>query len=169
VYIIEVSDFQCPYCKVWHDSTYPMIKRDYIDTGRARLAYVNFPLSNHAHAQQTAEAAMCAGAQGRFWEMHDALFRTQAAWAGKANVTSMLDSLAGVAGVERGAWRQCMTRRAMQASVEGDYARALQAGVSSTPSFFINGQLVRGAAPAAEFRRLLDAAVQAASGGTSEK
>jgi protein-disulfide isomerase len=169
VYVVEVSDFQCPFCKVWHDSTYPVVKRDYIDTGRARLAYVNFPLSIHPHAQQTAEAAMCAGVQNRFWEMHDALFRTQADWGHQADAGAILDSLAGLAGMDRDKWRKCMTARTMQASVEADYARAQQAGVNSTPSFFINGRIVSGAVPPAEFRSLLDDAVKAASGGSTKK
>src|SRR6185369_12651734 len=80
VWVIEVSDFQCPYCKQWHDETYPMLRDQYVKTGKIRLAYVNFPLAMHAHAFPAAEAAMCAGAQDKFWQMHDALFSSQHGW-----------------------------------------------------------------------------------------
>ena len=80
VWVIEVSDFQCPYCKQWHDQTYAAFRDQYVKTGKVRLAYVNFPLSSHAHAWPAAESAMCAGAQGKFWQMHDALFTTQNKW-----------------------------------------------------------------------------------------
>ena len=77
VWVIEVSDFQCPYCKQWHDQTYKKLRDEFVNTGKVRLAYVNFPLAQHAHAGPAAEGAMCASAQGKFWEMHDALFTTQ--------------------------------------------------------------------------------------------
>ncbi|HMH86433.1 MAG TPA: thioredoxin domain-containing protein, partial [Gemmatimonadaceae bacterium] len=72
VWVIEVSDFQCPYCKQWHDQTYAAFRDQYVNTGKVRLAYVNFPLASHVHAWPAAESAMCAGAQGKFWQMHDA-------------------------------------------------------------------------------------------------
>src|SRR5688500_17464643 len=81
VWVIEVSDFQCPYCKQWHEQTYPKLRDEFVRTGKVRLAYINFPLAQHGNAQPAAEAAMCAGAQGKFWEMHDALFTNQAKWA----------------------------------------------------------------------------------------
>ena len=145
-----------------------MVKREYVDAGRARLAYINFPIASHANAQPAAEAAMCAGAQDRFWQMHDALFDTQSTWSAMANASALFDSLAGTAGVDRTAWRRCMSSHAMQPSVEADYARATQAGVNSTPSFFVNGQLMRGAAPTADFRRVLDAALRASAGGSGK-
>src|SRR5574340_422644 len=77
LWVVEVSDFQCPYCKEWHDQTYATIKKDYVDTGRIRFAYVNDPLSIHRNAFAAAEAAMCVAAQDRFWTMHDALFQSQ--------------------------------------------------------------------------------------------
>ena len=66
VWMLEVSDFECPFCKTWHDAVYPTIVRDYVETGRVRLAYVHYPLQNHRNARIAAEASMCAGAQGAF-------------------------------------------------------------------------------------------------------
>jgi protein-disulfide isomerase len=162
VYIVEVSDFQCPYCKVWHDSTYPAVVAEYVRTGRARLAYVHMPLGNHANAQPAAEASMCAAAQDRFWPMHDRIFAAQARWAGAADPIPAFDSLAASVGVDVAAWRRCMQSRQMQPSVRADYERAIAAGVNSTPSFFIGERLVSGAVPLTDFRRLMDAALASA-------
>src|SRR5213079_1028197 len=68
VWVIAASDFQCPFCKRWHDETYPLILRDYVQTGKIRLAYLNYPISSHTYAVPSAEAAMCASAQGKFWQ-----------------------------------------------------------------------------------------------------
>ena len=70
LWIIEASDFQCPYCKMWHDSTYGSLVKDYVESGKVRLAYLNFPLSQHQNAMPAAEAAMCASVQDKFWPMH---------------------------------------------------------------------------------------------------
>ncbi|MGQ0641881.1 MAG: DsbA family protein, partial [Gemmatimonadaceae bacterium] len=79
-WFVIVSDFQCPYCKQWHDSAGEALRREYVATGKIRVAYVNYPLGQHRHAVATAEAAMCAGLQDKFWEYHDALFAAQKRW-----------------------------------------------------------------------------------------
>ena len=85
LWIIEASDFQCPFCKTWHDSAYGLVIRDYVKTGKTRMAYLNFPLSQHKNAMPAAEAAMCASVQDKFWPMHDALFTTQQQWEALPN------------------------------------------------------------------------------------
>src|SRR2546423_12623964 len=80
IWVIEVSDFQCPFCKEWHDQTYRAVLDQYVKTGQVRRAYVNFPLAIHANAWPAAAAAMWAGAQNKFWVMHDSLFASQARW-----------------------------------------------------------------------------------------
>ena len=100
LWVIEVSDFQCPYCKQWHDQTYPQFLDQFVKTGKVRLAYVNFPLGIHAHAFPAAEAAMCAGAQNKFWPMHDALFATQTRWENLPSPAPVFDSLAQSTGVD---------------------------------------------------------------------
>jgi protein-disulfide isomerase len=162
VWMVEVSDFQCPYCKGWHDETYPVVLRDYVATGRVKMAYVNFPLPMHQQAWPAAEAAMCAGAQGKFWEMHDALFAAQAAWSARPAV---FDSLAGAVGVDVAAWRQCVGSKAMRRLIQSDYDRSQRAGVNSTPTFIIGDQTIEGAQPADVFRRALDSALARAGGG----
>src|SRR5712671_1317535 len=99
VWVIEVSDFQCPFCKQWHDETYATLRDELVRTGKVRLAYVNFPLAQHQYAWPAAESAMCAGAQGKFWEMHDALFNTQSKWEALPAPAGFFDSLARAQGV----------------------------------------------------------------------
>jgi protein-disulfide isomerase len=158
VWVIEVSDFQCPYCKQWHDETYPVLRDEFVRTGKVRLAYVNFPLAQHQYAWPAAESAMCAGAQGKFWEMHDALFNTQSKWEALAAPASFFDSLARAQGVDVTRWRQCVQSGKMKAWIQADHDRAQTAGAASTPSFMIGDQLLVGAQPIEEFRRAIDSA-----------
>jgi len=159
VWVIEVSDFQCPFCKQWHDETYPTFRDEFVRTGKVRLAYVNFPLAQHQYAWPAAESAMCAGAQGKFWEMHDALFNTQSRWEALPSPASFFDSLARAQGVDVARWRQCVQSGKMKSWVQADHDRAQAAEASSTPSFMIGGKLLVGAQPIEEFRRAIDSAM----------
>lgn len=159
VWLVEVSDFQCPYCKQWHDQSYGEIKRAYVDSGKVRLAYVNFPLSIHRNAMPAAETAMCAAAQDKFWPMHDALFATQALWEKLAAPQPMFDSLASAAGVDMPAFHGCVSAHLMKPTIDADIDRATRAGVESTPTFLIGGTMVTGAQPLAIFRQVIDSAL----------
>jgi protein-disulfide isomerase len=159
LWVIEVSDFQCPYCKQWHDQTYPMLLDQYVKTGKIRLAYVNFPLAIHVHAFPAAEAAMCAGAQARFWPMHDALFSSQSNWETLGSPDAAFDSLARSTGVDIARWRDCMKSGEMRALIEADHDRAERAGASATPSFMIGNKLLVGAQSLDELRREIDSAM----------
>src|SRR3989440_6854912 len=79
VTLVEFADYQCPFCQRFFATTLPALKKDYIDTGKLRYVFRDFPLDMHAHARQSAEAAHCAGEQGKYWAMHDALFQHQGA------------------------------------------------------------------------------------------
>jgi len=158
VWVIEVSDFQCPYCKQWHDQTYPALRDELVRTGKVRLAYVNFPLSIHAHAFPAAEAAMCAGAQDKFWQMHDALFASQARWENIGTPGTVFDSLAQSTGVDMKRWRQCVSAGTMRPLIEADHDRASRAGASATPSFMIGDKLLTGAQPLAALQQAIDSA-----------
>jgi protein-disulfide isomerase len=158
VWVVEISDFQCPYCKMWHDSVYPAIKKQYVDAGVVRMAYVNLPLSMHQNAVPAAEAAMCAAAQDKFWQMHDALFSTQDKWGTLDKPGKLLDSLATSVGVDGTAWRACMASGLMRRVINGDRARAAQTGARSTPTFFVGNQPILGAQPADSFRKYIELA-----------
>jgi protein-disulfide isomerase len=153
LWMIMVSDFQCPYCKQWHDQTFEAIKKEFVEPGRVRLAYLHLPGSGHQHARRTAELSMCASAQGRFWEMHDALFDSQAAWSRLPSQTTFFDSLALSTGVDQQAITACMDARAMEPLVNADYQRAVEAGVGATPTFLIGAtERVEGAESIQAFR-----------------
>ena len=160
VWLVEISDFQCPFCKQWHDETYAKIDQEYVKTGKVRMAYLNFPLSRiHKNAQAAAEAAMCAGVQGKFWELHSALFTTQARWAESKTPILVFDSLARAAGVELKAWDKCMTTHATAKLIEADRDRSAKAGVESTPTFFVGDRALAGAYPIDTFRVAIESAL----------
>ncbi len=159
VWVVEVSDFQCPFCRRFHDESYPELKRAYVDSGKVRLAYVNFPLSMHHNSFAASETAMCAAAQDKFWQMHDALFVTQKQWEALPAPQPMFDSLAAAEGVELGAFRKCVAGHLTKPMIEADIDRATKAGVESTPTFLIGTMMVTGAQPVANFRRAIDSAL----------
>lgn len=162
LWVVMVSDFQCPYCRQWHDQVFATVMRDYVATGKVRIAYLNFPLSIHQNAVPAAEAAMCASVQGKFWEMHDAIFRTQDQWAGLSDPKPMFDSLATSVGVAPAPFRSCIESNATRPMVLADEQRASSAGVKATPTFFIGSDQVEGAVPLPEFRAALDKALAGA-------
>jgi protein-disulfide isomerase len=156
-WIIEASDFQCPYCRMWHDSAYAPLLTDFVDPGKARLAYLNFPLNIHPNAMPAAEAAMCASVQDKFWPMHDSLFTSQPRWEGLANAVPIFDSMAAHIGVTMPAWRDCVSRHLTRPLIEADYSRLQSSGVRSTPTFFVGDQRVEGFEPYSFFRKVVAA------------
>lgn len=162
VWLVEVSDFQCPYCKQWHEQVYPTIKREYIDRGIVRMAYVHMPLNIHPNAQPAAEASLCAAMQNRFWPLHDKLFETQERWAGMPNPEPFFDSLAVASGVDEQRYRECILSGIMKRVINGDQARAATAGVTSTPYFFVGNEPIRGLAPLDAYRQAIERARAAA-------
>jgi protein-disulfide isomerase len=158
VWVIEVSDFQCPFCKQWHDETYQKLRDEFVKTGKIRLAYINFPLNQHVNAWPAAEAAMCAGAQGKFWEMHDALFINQKKWEQLTSPAPFFDSLARATGLNVPQWQQCLKSGKMRPWIQADYDRAQAAGAASTPTFIIGDKMLTGAQPIENFRSAIDSA-----------
>jgi protein-disulfide isomerase len=168
MWFLVVSDFQCPFCKRWHDEVYPTLLREYVQTGKIRMAYVNLPLQQHVHAQEAAEAGMCAAAQDKFWQMHDALFATQDRWAPLQQATPVFDSLARAVGVDTAQWRACRRSAAVGRYVDGDRTHVIQVGVRSTPTFLIgNTTRVEGAQPIDVFRHAIAQAMKTDSAATT--
>jgi protein-disulfide isomerase len=152
-----MSDFQCPYCKSFARETFPELDRRYIQTGKVRWVFINFPLTSiHRHAAPAAELALCAARQGEFWRVHDLLFQYQESWAPLKEAGPFFVSLGDSAGLSKPPLLSCLqapeTRKAVQSEAEG----AQRSGATSTPSFYIEGGLLAGAAPAHVFRRVLD-------------
>lgn len=167
VTIIEVSDFQCPYCREFAATTYRQIDSAYIRTGRARILYINLPLSTHREAFGAAEAAMCAGAQGKFWQMHDRLFATQRDWGNRTDAAQTFERLAGEVGVDMAAWRDCTANDRTASIVIADAMQAAEARINGTPTFIINGRggqrALSGAVPFDQFAREMDAVLSGAA------
>lgn len=162
VWVIEISDFQCPYCKLWHDEVYASLVREFVETGKARLAYVHLPLNSHPNALPAAEASMCASAQGKFWEVQSAIFATQEVWAQLPEPGAHFDSLAARAGVGMGDWRECMRTDVTLPLIEADRERAMNIGVRSTPSFLVGGEAFSGVTSIERFREAIERASRAA-------
>jgi protein-disulfide isomerase len=155
LWIVEVSDFQCPYCRAWHEETYPQVVKEFVETGKARLAYINFPIPGHKNAWPAAEAAMCAAVQGHFWPMHDALFQTQRQWESLQDPGTLFDSLATSAGVDIGQYHDCISKHELRPLIQADIDRAKESGVNATPTFIIGDQSVSGAQPIQVFRQII--------------
>ena len=163
VWLVMASDFQCPFCKQFHDGAYKQIFTDYVATGKVRLAYLNHPMAAHPHAVVAAEAAMCSGMQSKFWEMHDSLFSSQDRWTMSPNPVPLFDSLAAGLHLQMTDWRSCMSSHKSRPMIDADNARTKAGGVTGTPTFFIANKVsIVGAQPYREFRDSLDAALMRA-------
>jgi protein-disulfide isomerase len=149
VTIVEFSDFECPFCSKAEDSVTQVMEQY---AGKVRLVFRHFPLSFHPHAAKAAEAAMCAEEQGKFWEMHKILFANQQ----KLGVED-LKAHAATAGLDAAKFAACLDGGGKKAAVDIDQKAGAEAGVNGTPAFFINGKLLSGALPVAEFKKVIDA------------
>ena len=152
VEIIEFSDFQCPFCARFYSDTLPQIQKEYIDTGKVKFVYRDFPLSSiHPQATPAAEAAECAKEQGKFWEYHDKLFQNQASLS-----TASYKQWAADLKLNTQQFNDCVDNRKYKSEVEKDYQDGQSAGVSGTPAFFVNGIKISGAQPFTAFKTIID-------------
>ncbi len=157
VAVYEMSDFQCPYCRRFALEIFPALEAEYVATGKVRWVFVNFPLvSLHANAEPAAEVAMCGAKQGKFWPVHDLLFRNQATWAPLQAPAEYFLTFADSASLDRAAFQACLQTAATRGEVENDAKAAAGTGAKSTPTFYIEGGLLTGAYPAEVFRPILD-------------
>ena len=148
VTIIEFSDFECPFCgKV--APTVKQLKEEYSD--RVRFVYKHFPLPSHSTAPKAAEAAECAGDQGKFWEMHDKMFANQ-----KTLFPNSLKSYAKEIGLNETAFSNCLDSGVMASRIQSDQQEGNSFGVRATPTFFINNRKIEGAQPLSEFERIIE-------------
>jgi len=156
-----MSDFECPYCGDFARTTFPIIEREYVATGKMKVVFVNMPLPMHKNAEPAAEVAMCAAKQNKFWEMHDLLFRNQSQWSDLDDPAPYLLGLADSAGVDRAALTACLQTKATRPLVQADYDGSVRTGAHATPSFYIEGGLMSGDEPIAVFRPILDSIIAA--------
>ncbi len=152
VTIVEWSDYECPYCVTFYKQTFGQIDKEYIETGKVKFVYRDFPLNFHKNAQKAAEAAECAGEQDKYYEMHDKLFE-----GGVSRGVSSFKQYAKDIGLDTSDFNECLDSGKMASEVRKDMSDGQKAGVRGTPAFIINGQLVSGAQPFENFRKIIDA------------
>jgi len=164
--VLEASDFQCPYCRVFWEETLPLLQKEYIDTGKMKLVFLNLPLTSiHPNAAAAAQFALCAAAQNRFWPVHDLLYQYQDQWAPLADPSAYFSGLAETAELDRGKLQECLQDPSIRDAIQLEAERNFQAGIRSTPSFVINGLLLEGAQPIGVWRPVLDSMYTAKTGG----
>ena len=151
--IVEFSDFECPYC-VKAEPTVKALLAKY--PNQVKLVYRDFPLPMHSHAPKAAEAAHCAGDQGKYWEMHEKLFASQQ----KLDVPA-LKGYAKELGLDQGKFDKCIDSGDKAKVVEANKAAGSKVGVTGTPAFFINGRLISGAQPLEAFTAIVDQELKA--------
>lgn len=147
VVMIEYSDFQCPYCREVQ-ATVKHILRDYPDD--VRLVFKHLPLEIHQFAFQAAQAAFCAGRQGGFWKYHDDLF------AADTLSVELLIGFARSNGLDLGQFQKCLSSPESRAAVVEDIAEARRLGINGTPTFLVNGKILRGAVNIEELKTLIE-------------
>jgi protein-disulfide isomerase len=158
VTVIEYGDFQCPSCADFTVRREAAFDQRYVETGKVRFIYHEFPLPQHDKAIIVAAAARAAGEQGKFWHMHELLFARQRMWANSANIQPLLGSYAEAIGLDRQAFDRALTSQTVVAALEVARQQSEQRGVRSTPSFEVNGTLV----DSTQLEAAIEATLQAA-------
>lgn len=147
--LVEFTDFQCPFCKRFHESVFPELKKKYIDSGKLRYVSRDFPLRIHANALLAANAGRCAGEQGKFWELRDVLFAH-----GRNLGQEAIVGYARALPLNIGQFQHCLEGRKYSRSIKNDISDANAAGLTGTPSFvlgktandgFVDGAVIIGA------------------------
>jgi len=161
VTIVEFSDYQCPFCKKHFTGAFAALKASYIDTGKVRYFFRDFPIDSiHPYARKAAEAARCAGDQAKFWDMHDVMFNNQ----GSLKADNLRD-FARTMQLDLDVFNTCLDRGKYAKSVEADLAAGSAAGMTGTPSFFIGrtrkdgtiaATAMKGALPVSAFSQVID-------------
>lgn len=152
VTLVEFGDFQCPFCKRLFDTTEKEVIEKYVKTGKVKLVYRDFPLSSiHAMAQKAAEASECADEQDKFWPYHDLLYGRQ----DRLSVENF-KAWARELGLNGARFDSCLDTGKYEKEVQDDFRAGQQAGVSGTPASFVNGRIITGAVPFAQFEQIIE-------------
>jgi protein-disulfide isomerase len=161
VTIVEFSDFQCPFCSRL-TPTIAEVEKKYGD--KVRIVFRQFPLSFHEHAEKAAEASLCALDQGKFWEMHDAMFANQSALE-----VAQLKAKAAELGMNADTFNKCVDSGSKAAAIQVDQKAGSAAGVSGTPAMFVNGRFINGAVPLEQITTVIDDELRRAGSKTASK
>jgi len=154
VTMVEYSDYECPFCSRFFNDTLAQIKKDYVDTGKVKFVYKDFPLAFHPEAQQSAEAARCVREQlgdAGYWDMHDLLFQNQQSLS-----IASSKQWARQLGANGSQFDSCLDSGKYASLVKADADDGAALGVSGTPTFFINDVQVVGAVPYAQISSVIE-------------
>ena len=150
--IVEFSDFACPYCEQAHTILKKIVDRY---PGKVKIVFRDMPL--HENSVELALSARCAGEQGKFWEMHDQLFANQSNLTGTSTeLTNVIDGLAGTIGVNPATFDNCYSTKKYLNDINTDFSDGNSLNLKGTPSWFLNGKLLTGYLPEADYFTLLD-------------
>jgi protein-disulfide isomerase len=152
------EDFQCPFCKQVNLDALDTVERTYVDSGQVRIEFHHYAFLG-AESIAAAEASECANEQHQFWPYHDALFATQAGENRGAFSTAKLKQLARATGLDTTAFDSCLDSGRYRQVVQDERREGQRLGISSTPTFFVNGQIIKGMQPFAVFRDAIDQAL----------
>jgi len=155
VTLIEFGDFKCGYCGKWNRETLSLIREKYIEPGKVRIAYVNYPILGPG-SMAAAEAAECAAQQGRFWEYADLLYADQNSSATSENHTGLAEEL----GLDTPAFEGCLAEFPSREALENDIRVGQMLGVRGTPAFLVNGVPLSGALPYEVFEQAIEGALE---------
>lgn len=158
VTVVDFSNYLCPHCRDHSNEVLPLIKRDYADSGKVRYVFRDFPFAGQDNVIRAGEAAACAADNNRYIEYHGALSRTQneiATRSGEA-LDNFLSDLAGQIGMAPATFSQCLKSGNKWAGVLEDGKKAEMLGLTSTPSFLVNGEKLTGAMPYERWKEVLD-------------
>lgn len=162
VSVVEFSDYGCSYCQRFSQEIFPHLYGEYVERGAVRWIHVPFILGKFPNAEEATATGICMAEQGQaeFWKVHMALFRRQREWrSAGSDPLSLFRRYVADAGGDEAAFEACYRSERPGGVVARAEELAMAAGVSATPTFFINGELFQGAVPVEEFRRALDAAL----------
>lgn len=167
--IIEFSDFQCPFCARFHIQTLPSILEEYIDQGKVKLVFRDFPIQSiHPNALPASVAAECANEQNKFKEMHDMLFENQNEWDKQetADAISLFNQYASEIQLDQDEFVSCLTDEKQIDEIRKDLDDGREYGVSGTPGFFVGNDKIgyveiKGAQPFESFKKIIDAQLDA--------
>lgn len=158
VTIVEFTDYECPFCKVYVDDTMGSIISDYVDTGKVRYVVRDLPLGFHANAISAAMSARCANDQGNFPGMHDLIFEGQEKWS-IGDADGIFKGYASELGLDTTSFNECLDSEKYADAVDADSKLAAKYGASGTPSFFVNGKILVGAQPYEAFVEAIEEAL----------
>lgn len=162
VNIVEFGDYQCPAC-AYANPVVQQLLEVYKDNPEVNFVFRNFPLSQHLNSRVAAEAAEAAGAQGKFLEMVDTLYKNQNEWSGNPKVLELFAGYAGKLDLDVGAFNDSIGQKKFEDVINKDASDGQALGVNSTPTFFINGEKIAGALSFESFKKKIDEKLQMSS------